>query len=70
MLPADDYGLRRGFALAFGTEELPAPAAVRARGQRWQPYRSLASWYLWRAAEGAGTGDARAQRRRAGSEQG
>lgn len=51
VLPAHDYGLRKGFALAFGSRKLPTPAQVERRGKRWQPYRTCASWYLWRAAE-------------------
>lgn|GEM_PF-10947 len=53
VLPADDYGLRRGFAAAFGLPALPEPREVQARGEAWRPYRSVASWYLWRAAERA-----------------
>jgi 3-methyladenine DNA glycosylase/8-oxoguanine DNA glycosylase len=53
VLPADDYGVRKGFAVAFGTRELPSRAEVDARGERWRPYRTVASWYLWRAAEQA-----------------
>jgi 3-methyladenine DNA glycosylase/8-oxoguanine DNA glycosylase len=30
---------------------MPLPADVEKRGERWRPYRSVASWYLWRAAE-------------------
>ena len=51
VLPVDDYGLRRGFRRAFNTRELPPPESVRRRGERWHPFRSVASWYLWRAAE-------------------
>jgi methylated-DNA-[protein]-cysteine S-methyltransferase len=51
VLPADDHGLRKGFAVAFRRRELPAPVAVEKRGARWRPYRTLASWYLWRAVE-------------------
>ncbi len=51
VLPVDDYGIRKGFAIAFRTPELPARQHVDERGARWQPYRSVASWYLWRAAE-------------------
>lgn len=54
VLPADDYGLRRGFALAFGKRRLPTPQEISRHGRRWAPWRSVASWYLWRAAEGAG----------------
>ena len=53
VLPADDYGVRKGFAVAFRTRELPSRAEVEARGERWRPYRTVASWYLWRAAEQA-----------------
>jgi 3-methyladenine DNA glycosylase/8-oxoguanine DNA glycosylase len=50
VLPADDYGIRRGFALTFGLAALPSPKEVLEYGARWAPYRSTASWYLWRAA--------------------
>ncbi|MGO9344146.1 MAG: DNA-3-methyladenine glycosylase family protein [Acidimicrobiales bacterium] len=53
VLPVDDYGLRRGFATAFRLKELPSKQEVAARGERWGPYRSAASWYLWRVAEEA-----------------
>jgi O-6-methylguanine DNA methyltransferase len=53
VLPADDYGIRKGFALAFKKRTLPACTDVERRGARWKPYRTVASWYLWRAAEGA-----------------
>jgi 3-methyladenine DNA glycosylase/8-oxoguanine DNA glycosylase len=51
VLPADDYGLRRGFQVAFQTEAMPSRDEVARRGERWAPYRTLASWYLWRALE-------------------
>jgi 3-methyladenine DNA glycosylase/8-oxoguanine DNA glycosylase len=53
VLPADDYGLRRGFQAAFGTETLPTRAEMSERGTRWAPFRTVASWYLWRALEPA-----------------
>jgi len=53
VLPADDYGIRKGFAAAFKRRELPTRQQVERRGARWQPYRTVASWYLWRAAERA-----------------
>ncbi|HYB42789.1 MAG TPA: methylated-DNA--[protein]-cysteine S-methyltransferase [Candidatus Methylomirabilis sp.] len=53
VLPVDDYGVRKGFAVAFRKRGLPTPAQVEARGKRWRPYRTVASWYLWRAAERA-----------------
>ncbi len=53
VFPIDDYGVRKGFAAALGKRELPAPRDMLARADRWRPYRSAASWYLWRAAERA-----------------
>ena len=61
VLPATDYGVRKGFALTFrggpsrrrAKEDPPLPSAadLLAHGERWRPYRSIASWYLWRSAE-------------------
>lgn len=50
VLPLDDLGVRKGYAAAYG-QPLPDAAALRAAGAHWAPYRSVASWYLWRAAE-------------------
>jgi len=54
VLPVGDYGIRKGFGIAFRKRELPLPADVEARGERWRPFRTVASWYLWRAAEEGG----------------
>jgi methylated-DNA-[protein]-cysteine S-methyltransferase len=51
VLPAEDYGLRKGFALAFRKRRLPERAELERRAEPWRPYRSVASWYLWRALE-------------------
>ncbi len=51
VLPLDDYGIRKGFMLAFRTKELPSKEDVAKRGERWKPYRTVASWYLWQALE-------------------
>jgi 3-methyladenine DNA glycosylase/8-oxoguanine DNA glycosylase len=51
VLSGGDQGLRRGFQLAFGLAELPAPQEMLEHGKLWAPYRSVASWYLWRSAE-------------------
>jgi methylated-DNA-[protein]-cysteine S-methyltransferase len=53
VLPVDDYGVRKGFALTFRRRELPTPKELARRGERWRPYRTAASWYLWRAVERA-----------------
>jgi DNA-3-methyladenine glycosylase II len=51
VLPINDYGVRKGFALTFKREELPTPKELLQYGERWRPYRSVASWYLWRSLE-------------------
>lgn len=53
VLPVDDYGVRKGFAVVYRKRALPTPAELLRHGERWRPFRSVASWYLWRAAEGA-----------------
>ena len=49
--PVTDYGVRKGYALAYALGDLPAPKALREMGERFAPYRSVAAWYCWRAAE-------------------
>jgi DNA-3-methyladenine glycosylase II len=60
VLPVTDYGVRKGFALTFlrvpktrplAAEDLPKPEVLLRRARKWAPYRSVASWYLWRACE-------------------
>ncbi len=51
VLPLDDYGLRRGFATALNEGQMPEARELEQRGELWRPYRTVASWYLWRAAE-------------------
>jgi methylated-DNA-[protein]-cysteine S-methyltransferase len=51
VLPIDDYGVRKGLMRVLGTKDLPSRTALAERGERWRPYRSAASWYLWRACE-------------------
>lgn len=63
VLPVSDYGIRKGFALTFHRlpKTKPFDASMLAdmktiarRGRRWEPWRSVASWYLWRACDLAG----------------
>ena len=67
IFPTSDYGVRKGFLLTFGPKPkgsakgrpitpamLPKPAAMLRRAKKWRPYRSVASWYLWRACDLAG----------------
>ena len=51
VFPVDDLAVRKGYMFHLGLEEMPKPAALRAEGDRWRPYRSVASWYLWRGSE-------------------
>jgi len=53
VLPIDDFGVRNGFRILYDHESLPTPSEVQRFGERWKPYRTVASWYLWRAAERA-----------------
>jgi DNA-3-methyladenine glycosylase II len=51
VLPVDDYAIRKAFMLLQGLEASPRPKEVLAYGERWRPWRSVASWYLWRSLE-------------------
>jgi DNA-3-methyladenine glycosylase II len=60
ILPTNDYGVRKGFALTFGKlkptdkvgpADLPKPAEMERRAKKWHPWCSVASWYLWRACD-------------------
>jgi len=51
VLAIDDYGVRKGFAKMHRLDELPKPKDLEVLGEKWRPYRSVACWYLWRAAE-------------------
>ena len=51
ILPVDDYGVRKGYALAFRKRSLPRPKALAKFGTKWKPYRTVASWYFWRAVD-------------------
>jgi DNA-3-methyladenine glycosylase II len=52
VLPVTDYGVRKGFAMTYHRQEIPTSAELLEHGERWRPYRSIASWYLWRAVDG------------------
>ena len=49
--PVDDYGVRKGYALAYDMPELPKPKELELLGKRFRPYRSVAAWYCWRAVD-------------------
>jgi DNA-3-methyladenine glycosylase II len=49
--PTGDYGVRAGFARAWGLPEVPTPKELALLGEPFRPYRSLVAWYCWRAAD-------------------
>ena len=51
ILPLDDYSLRKAYARAFGKRTLPSARTLERHGEKWRPYRTVASWYLWRTLE-------------------
>ena len=51
VLPELDLGVRKGVQRMHGLDELPAPRRVTELGEVWRPYRTIASWYLWRSLE-------------------
>jgi 3-methyladenine DNA glycosylase/8-oxoguanine DNA glycosylase len=51
VLPVHDYGVRQGFKLAYRKRELPTPKDLARQGEKWRPFRTAASWYLWRAVD-------------------
>jgi DNA-3-methyladenine glycosylase II len=71
VLPVHDLGVKKGWCVTYGKKRMPKPKELLAFGERWRPYRTLASWYMWRAFERAGykatnkIGNALARKRRA-----
>jgi len=51
VFPVDDLGVRNAVARLYAMSTPPPPKELREFGERWRPYRSVACWYLWRAAE-------------------
>jgi DNA-3-methyladenine glycosylase II len=51
LLPIDDLGIRKGAQVVDRQESMPTPKELQARGERWGPFRSYASFYLWRIAD-------------------
>ena len=61
VLPVGDLGVRKGFSLAYGLDRMPTPTELAGHAECWRPFRSVGSWYMWRAIEihngpGAGRG--------------
>jgi 3-methyladenine DNA glycosylase/8-oxoguanine DNA glycosylase len=51
VLPIHDYGVQKGFAITYGKKRIPKPRELAEFGERWRPYRTVASWYMWRAVQ-------------------
>lgn len=51
VLPVDDLGIAKAIQRAYRLRTLPSAARMRAIGERWRPYRSVASWYLWESLD-------------------
>jgi DNA-3-methyladenine glycosylase II len=51
--PVDDIGLQKAVALHYLNNERPTPKALRAHGERHAPWRTVATWYLWRSLDPA-----------------
>ena len=51
VFPVGDLGLRRGVQMAFSLKETPKPKETEKFGDRWRPYRSIATWYLWKSLQ-------------------
>jgi DNA-3-methyladenine glycosylase II len=49
VLPVDDLGIRNAIHKLYNLPELPKKQAVERLGEKWQPYRTIACWYLWRS---------------------
>jgi DNA-3-methyladenine glycosylase II len=54
VLPIHDLGVRKGWSITYGKKHMPKPKELLAFGERWRPYRTVASWYMWRACHRAG----------------
>jgi DNA-3-methyladenine glycosylase II len=51
VLPVGDYGVRKGAQKLYGLRDLPKPDALAELAEPWRPFRTVGSWYLWRALE-------------------
>src|ERR1700730_1865262 len=51
VLPIHDLGVKKGWSVTYGKKHMPKPQELLAFGEQWRPYRTIASWYMWRAFE-------------------
>lgn len=51
IFPVDDLGIRKAIQRAYGYQRLPAPGTMHRHARKWVPYRTIATWYLWRSLD-------------------
>lgn len=54
VLPLNDLGILNAVRRAYGFRQIPAARTLERLGRKWQPYRSVACWYLWASVDGNG----------------
>jgi DNA-3-methyladenine glycosylase II len=54
VLPLHDLGVKKGWSITYNKKHMPTPKQLLAFGERWRPFRTVASWYMWRACHKAG----------------
>jgi len=55
VFPVDDLGIRKAIQRAYGYKRLPAPTTMHRHARKWAPYRTIATWYLWRSLDAVAT---------------
>ncbi|KAL6007191.1 hypothetical protein ACLOJK_032687 [Asimina triloba] len=55
VLPVGDLGVRKGVQILYALDQLPRPSQMEQLCERWRPYRSVGSWYMWRLVEAKGS---------------
>jgi len=55
VFPMDDLGIRKAIQRVYGYKRLPAPVTMHRHAHKWVPYRTIATWYLWRSLDAAAT---------------
>ncbi len=53
VIPSTDYGIRKGFQIAYRKRNIPTPKEVLTKAERWRPFRTTAALYLWKIADEA-----------------
>ena len=51
VLALDDFGIKKGMMIAYGLGSMPSKDQMIAISEKWKPYRSIGSWYMWRVLE-------------------